>query len=118
MENKLISFETAKLAKEKGFNIKSDHLYIGDRDIDFIQNFGTTQEVYWYAPSQSLLQKWLREVHDIHIETLRQIGINSNEVSYVSTVQLRINKNIVCRAGFKIYEESLEIGLQESIKLI
>src|SRR5688572_402312 len=88
MENKIISFETAVLAKEKGFLIFEDFWYDrfknlswvrhpGDEGLeDYIvlepnkwdlENLKSYQEGYYFAPTQSLLQKWLREVHDIHI---------------------------------------------------
>lgn len=74
MEDQLISFETAKLAKEKGFNLHVDYLY-------YIQNVvlhraGNINPKYkepihndWVSvPTQSLLQKWLRNNHNIHIK--------------------------------------------------
>jgi hypothetical protein len=44
-----IKFETAKLAEEKGYKFE----YIGDTLVS--------------VPTQSALQKWLRETHNIHI---------------------------------------------------
>lgn len=92
MEDQLISFETAKLAKEKGFeeycfsyyNLKGEikHNYSengSSTDVDFrvdledlLDNFNRGIPNTYSAPTQSLLQKWLREVHKIHIEIFRR----------------------------------------------
>lgn len=63
MEDTLITFETAELAKEKGFNIPCKHLYdikTGEYSDGYI--FGDVI----LAPTQSLLQKWLRDKYNWH----------------------------------------------------
>ena len=94
-----VSFETAKLLKEKGFKKWCDKCYgtavyykgvpisfdeecdlkdegLGD-EIEYIEggclyNFGcgnTEEETnLWAAPTLWVAMKWLREVHNIHIE--------------------------------------------------
>lgn len=132
MKEQLISFETAKLAKEKGFDLEcnlSDYA------------FGTFDGVYkrktlacrhamifsrWIndrekisAPTQSLLQKWLREVHGIHIlmslavPTLqhRSVIYQVKEGKVITVMDFTATDN-------ENYEEVLEVGLQEALKLI
>lgn len=113
----LISFNTAKLAKEKGFNVKTKNWYDqtgvlnptkGIRGAMVYHNFG-------YAPTQSLLQKWLREKHDIFL------NIDLIEGKYVPTYKLTNDMSRVStmlNIYFNTYEESLEKGLQEALKLI
>jgi hypothetical protein len=144
MKEQLITFKTAKLAKEKGFDIDSRHAYVtakilkstiitGNKaitkdvnkvDIDlhsafdllgeenFTQNLikqgSNSGDECWLAPIQSLLQKWLREVH--HIEVL----ILKPTASFLPQVNGRILGNFALLS----YEEALEIGLQEGLKLI
>jgi hypothetical protein len=74
MKDQLISFETAKLAKEKGFNQGFPYMkYVwNDNTGDYIGHFASTVNftvsVSWVsAPSQSLLQKWLREEKGMNI---------------------------------------------------
>jgi len=62
MEESTVSFETAKLDKEKGFNQGRFNYpkYDEEGNVHFIGfNKG------YSAPTQSLLQKWLREKHNI-----------------------------------------------------
>ncbi len=157
MQEKLIKFETAKLAQEKGFNIpcsivfdlQNNNEVIDFREqeaLNFIKDCETgfrTKALNYFKedynrkddnkdfgyfitrPTQSLLQKWLREVHNIHI----QIEINSNEEYRVTVFQIikkfkdtfnraEFNKNQFSQHKFKSYEEALEVGLLEALKLI
>ena len=104
MTEELISFETAKLAKEKGFT-----------EIIFESDGKGTLTGIHKAPTQSLLQKWLREEHDIHFN----IGTGFYPESKKRFYQLQIFINHWTSAGLhKTYEEALEEGLQEALKLI
>jgi len=104
MNEQLISFETAKLAKKKGF----DWVVFGDYTKDGIL-IHTTPTAKYKAPTQSLLQKWLREEKEIFIDV--SYG-NLNKKWYYS----------VSSTGFgetkKDYEEALEAGLKEALNLI
>lgn len=68
MQDTLIQFEVAKLAKEKGFMGRSNFYYTKSKvKIHYsiyhqLHDFKNTA-----ATTQSLLQKWLREKHNIHI---------------------------------------------------
>ncbi len=121
MQEKLIDFETAKLAKEKGFDNESNIYYneTGEllNDIYFSSLQPTKLCKYFDVPTQSLLQKWLREVHNIEVETNRIRYSNSKE--YVFDVR---SNNVQLKSPltktFNTYEEALEMGLQEALKLI
>lgn len=65
----LISFKTAKLAKEKGFNCPTNYFYykdendldIGDGDIEFIEINHNAYDNFYSVPTQSILAKWLKK---------------------------------------------------------
>ena len=71
-----VSFETAKLLKEKGF-IENCLMYynkVGDlveESYKFNWNF---QTIDYSAPTLQMAMKWLREVHNIDIFPWRLIG--------------------------------------------
>ena len=111
MEEQLISFETAKLAKEKGFEKLCNFSY----DEDEIITANCEQAYNFVAPTQSLLQKWLREKHNFHI----CIWFNSLTGKYridspIDELDILFEK----LNEFKTYEEALEYGLFEILKLI
>ena len=131
MEDTRITFETAKLAKEKGFPQEPNKLkipyynYKGEFKGDvkdwlrkYLRNEDTSDVESVSAPTQSLLAKWLREKHNIYVTS--QIG----NLDFINTYHYEIryiDKNkFMCKVNgnFKTYEEAYEIGLQEALKLI
>ena len=126
MEDTLITFETAKLAKEKGFSQETNRLEIpyynykgefkGDvsdwRIRKYIRGENTSDIEFVSAPTQSLLAKWLREEHNIHLIAYKNINIDGYDWCYITT------DGITNINSYKTYEEAYEIGLQEALKLI
>lgn len=132
MEDQLVKFETAIFAKEKGFNIPTLYFYL-DGSLRYnhsikLRNSNTLPgTIDVSAPTQSLLQKWLRDVHNIDIQiTLVKAGYNeykveiykrpenTNEYTYFFIKE----EDCVYIKYFHTYEEALEEGLQEALKLI
>jgi len=90
MKDREIELDTAILAWQKGFNKRN---YI----------------------TQSLLQKWLREKHNLHIHLYfidHVLGYNCVITNIKTNIELFETK------PFKIYEEALEEGLQKTCKEI
>lgn len=129
MQEQLISFETAKLAKEKGFNQlfvyfynkeseKSSNYELNDVNPPQYQN---TDNISFGAVTQSLLQKWLRDIHNIHIYI--NVDFFTNEISYIWEI-FYFNKNYKSvlknsdYVKYRTYEDALEQCLKESLKLI
>ena len=173
MKEQLINFETAKLAKEKGFNAPTPFIYIcsgrGKEKTHFLQDFFVfyksfldlhtttssnrndlkdverngswdnsittfTLEDYHksynpfaddykvLAPTQSLLQKWLRDVHniEIYVHKFKPNGAYPKGYYCVSRPLIHYSNEVKdwIFTNFKTYEEALEIGLQEGLKLL
>ena len=121
MEEQLIEFDTAKLAQEKGFDLKEPCTCGGYPDC--ICKI-VRADNHIYQPTQSLLQRWLREVHSIEFDII-VTKIGENRKSYdifiidTSKVEVKQNKKVLYSFfNFKNYEEVLELGLQEALKLI
>lgn len=162
MKEQLITFETAKLAKERGFNIPSHSYYFEDgefKEFEINDTYGyygveyTVNRTEFYnnwndkmkttkqgdkcfgcdnnpkyletfsAPIQSLLQKWLREVHNIHINgEVRWNNFNKKELIYEFWIkdmrEVKPSTRVHTEPSILSYEEALEKGLQEALKLI
>ncbi len=124
MEDELIKFETAKLAKEKGFllhTIDVFYQYDGTKSLCHRNSKRALQvqdmdRPECYVPTQSLLQKWLREEHKIEIKTAEEGR------GYRSWYKKKDGKRWVHALGGythkPTYEEALEEGLQGALKLI
>lgn len=125
MKEQLITFETAKLAKERGFDdVRTNHLpYMLEGDDEGCIGASIYCKVYANCCTQSFLQKWLREVHNIDVFINRD-GMFKKE-SYCIFIhdnikdisRLRPLDNDVF-SGYSTYEEALEVGLQEALKLV
>jgi hypothetical protein len=136
MTEELIKFETAVLAKEKGFDEQTRNAFDENGEEIFcdpcsnsvrLVGLGNRQGHKWWnskeigkyaRPSQFLLQRWLREVHKIHIEILYGQKANSeNEYWYYTTIQVdkKKKKTLVCNDD---YEEALENALVQALNLI
>lgn len=125
MEDTRVIFETAKLAKEKGFPQEPNRLkipyynYKGEFKGDvkdwlrkYLRNEDTSDVESVSAPTQSLLSKWLREEHNIHLIAYKNINIDGYDWCFITT------DGITNINSYKTYEEAYEIGLQEALKLI
>ena len=119
MKDELISFETAKLAKEKGFRIYTNNVYDFKGRLNTMSLIRSVSESI-AAPTQSLLQRWLREVHGLELYTQTSIGksyhiyaiLTPGASDWLDGEVKVINKH------FKTYEESIEVGLLEALKII
>lgn len=72
IKEQYISYETAKLLKEKGFDWKCIGYYVNDEPNDvkysFLGETNTTWERRCYsAPTQQMAMRWLREVYKLVI---------------------------------------------------
>jgi hypothetical protein len=128
LKEDIVSFETAKLAHSKGFIFRgrtNDWLQTtlpyhenGKRDISFnhTESYG--------APTQSLLQKWLREKHHILVEVnFRKFAVKgTNGYFYMAgTKQYWTMDNYFGETlfkGYNTYEQALEAGLQAGLNMI
>ena len=135
MKEQLIEFETAKLAKEKGFecSITDDTSFFLESLINdewirtgFSTNHFFSREKYdpkfkrfTIAPTQSLLQKWLRDEHDIDVyiipNGMRDKGINDRLYHPQLWVKDLYQTELHSK---KTYEQALEQGLINGLKLI
>lgn len=119
MEEQKISVDTAKLAKEKGFDdIECNgyyHINSGySSGYAFCYSCVSKQEnSAILSPTQSLLQKWIREVHDI------EIAVQWFDKGYIFAVNRKPFKaNTYKVSNINSYEEALEVALVEALKLI
>jgi len=117
MKEQLISFKTAKLAKEKGLDIPNSGYYYNKKGDKIMNNL--LDKFLWggkYSVStQSLLQKWLREEKGIVI--LLYLYDRDREDIFSYEIIRRINI-LKCETPYLSYEKALEKGLQKALKLI
>lgn len=115
-----VSFETAKLLKEKGFDESTSMVYMSYGDLcrlnryDSIRNSNyndITKNYFEYtAPTLQMTMKWLREVHNLWCE----ISPEGKGLWYREVYSLTDEEYIPNSNGHKIksYEEACETAIK------
>src|SRR3972149_10715226 len=128
MKEQLVTFPTAKIAKEKGFDWPCNS-YINKRDGYYLVDEKTYRGYSNYnsninntsLPTKSLLQKWFRDVYNIYVEVYIARDIR-NEYHICIKGENELFKNSQMLEDkylntdvFNSYEEALEVGLYEAV---
>lgn len=140
MEEELVSLETAKIAKEKGFkelcfaafHKSNDNISYFESGIMDQKNYfkfptmsngdkiAVLQKDYIHTilrPTQSLLQKWLRDTYNINCSI--QNRLEDNKIVWEFCISIMKEKfSTYSRNNYKSYEEALEAALLGSLGLI
>lgn len=123
IEESYVSFDTAKLLKEAGFDVPCISQYMQN---GFKWNGGSLNKVnfneyetVFSCPTQALAARWLREVLGIHVYADMAYS-KSMEGKWVYLIRFtdKTENPYKCVGWFNSYEEALEEGLREAIKLI
>ena len=112
IEEVYVSFETAKLLKDKGFVTPCDWLYCSDGTFGH-RNSLWDKEMF-PAPTQQMAMRWLREIKHIHIATEPYAGYETHSC-FIWKNGMGINWQKSFHT-FKTYEEACEEAIKFSIK--
>ena len=132
MEEQIINIETAKLAWQKGYNKEGIYCKTGYYTLDGRHsgefNVALDEEGKDYkglqfvaSPTQSLLQKWLREEHGIHICIMPSMCGEQEAWTIDLIKSFRPLAPVISVDGYGYcdsYEDALEVGLKEALHLI
>lgn len=124
IEEQFVSFDTAKLLKEAGFDVPCFNQYTERGTIwhcDCPENFNKSQ-CATSCPTQALAARWLREVHRIALDVA---FIPPSVYGDVWQYFFGEMDDMIWEGDYDTperkyatYEEAFEAGLQEAIKLI
>lgn len=136
MEEQRISFNIAKLAKKKRVTFYCNKAYVETAEHTIEDHHTGNEHIINYkapriisnnhgyldehdificnAPTQSSLQKWLREKYGIHIE----IEINSLNEYESCVMDIKSFSPYHLGIGYPFFEEALEAGLVKALNLI
>jgi hypothetical protein len=131
MTEELVTLETAKLLKEKGFDETCEYCIL-NQDDDVIgasrgciinEKIVRHKNIKNAIPITSLYQaqKWLRETKNMHVCIYRSASGYGYDISKADNGTHIINdlSDGPNEAGlWDTYEEALEVGIQEALKLV
>lgn len=133
IEESYVSFDTARILKEAGFDLSCRGVYITDRTGHYkfreYDNKQTTDDLCrntedgfqfeYLAPTQALAARWLREVHHYVVCVWFTIDYNKWFYAYGDTESMAFDEEYnISDFIYDSYEQALEAGLQKVIKLI
>ena len=109
IHDEICTYEVCKLAQEKGFNVPTDFCYEHN---GCLVRCGSIA-----APTQSLLQRWLREQKGIHISIDYQQGVDEDCPSYdYSVYRWPINTDAFVSEEWKDGYSTYELALEDALK--
>ena len=122
-----VSFETAKLLKEKGFDESTSMVYMPYGDLcklnryDSIRNSNyndITKNYFEYtAPTLQMAMKWLREVHNLVVSVEPEINTDSElDLFYVFKIfEIKDTLTQLIYNGYELcdsYEQACEMAIK------
>lgn len=129
-----VSFETAKLLKQAGFDeYVCDYFYVDNEEVNeassyYMEHYNSSIDKNVYSrPTQQLAARWLREEHDIHISVAPDISSYEDctcvheDRRFILSWSVFKEGKVHCRYWpdvFKTFESALEAGLQQALKQI
>lgn len=118
MELQTVNKEIALKLKDLGFDWKVDSYYANltmfTNDLhksDYTHNWNDKTTIKISVPTQALICKWLRDVHNIIVLPLYRV-IDNKYLKYIKGEMIN-EKN-----SFNTYEQAEEAGIIEALKLI
>lgn len=111
MTEEIVTLETAELLKKKGF-----------QQGKYLINVSTLLNCYKYlsVPPQSVVQKWLRETKNLHIciyNNASGYGYGISKADNGTYISDDLSDGPNDGGQWDTYEEALETGIQEALKL-
>ena len=108
-----VSFEIAKLLKEKGFDEATMGIYYKDGTFKLLclNTWNSKFVTPISAPTLQMAMKWLREVHNIKVNIFYN---NSNyTIEYFEpNTQTGVGKFVFIGDGYHVYEEACEAAIK------
>ncbi len=129
IEESYVSFDTAKLLKEAGFEANLKTRYVEEEKDEWaFWESGTKRSDYNYfddtiaCPTQALAARWLREVHDTFVKMERVGSFDGKEFRFYWSFSI-ISVSTACLKSisggrYDSYEEALEAGIVQVLERI
>ena len=132
IEESYVSFDTAKLLKEAGFDVPCRGIYrvyrMGNYVFREYDRKYTKDDLCWniedgfqyeyLAPTQALAARWLREVYNVAIYSLYDDDMEQWFYVVDAFTKNPVINGFQSGSEYDDYESAFEDGLREAIKLI
>ena len=128
IEESYVSFDTAKLLKEAGFDVPCNSYYelengeVVRKDSIGSSDYNAYEDTVCSRPTQALAARWLREVHDTFVKMERVGSFDGKEFRFYWSFSI-ISVSTACLKSisggrYDGYEEALEVGIVQVLERI
>ena len=120
IEEQFVSFDTAKLLKEAGFDVPCTSQYTDNGfgwDNLSRANYNSCNSLF-SRPTQALAARWLREVYNVAIYSLYDDDMEQWFYVVDAFTKNPVINGFQSGSEYDDYESAFEDGLREAIKLI
>ena len=126
-----VSFEVAKLLKEKGFDEECRAYYVKSKECgielfpsDRSHNYNDDVYPHTSAPTLQMAMKWLREKHNLSITVFLLNVVDGEYIGYHADIELMAEwveslnkfKKVGLGEAFHTYEEAVEAAIKYCLK--
>ena len=125
IEESYVSFDTAKMLKEAGFEANLKTMYVEEEKDEWVfWESGAKRSDYNYfddttaCPTQALAARWLREVYNVAIYSLYDDDMEQWFYVVDAFTKNPVINGFQSGSEYDDYESAFEDGLREAIKLI
>ena len=110
-----VSFETAKLLKDKGFNEPTIGIYYKDGTFEYfsLNKWNSKFIIPISAPTLQMAMKWLREVHHIYIDLSPTYSEIEKTIHFIWQI---FDSNYDGVGDCEIFYDKYETACEEAIK--
>ena len=116
-----VSFETAKLLKEKGFDENCAALYnlrngeFREKQTSYVFN-NSQWDSFITAPTLQMVMKWLREVHNLFIVIDRHYFV-VDKISHIASgfkysIEIKTINTVYIHTNYESFEEACEAAIK------
>lgn len=120
MKEDYVSFEVAKLLKEKGFDEKTERVWFHYIEADEWQRISFNpccdkfiEDKMLHSPTLQMAMAWLREKHNLHIIIcIDDLDWSYQIVNFKNKLDVQYIKDV---AGFNSYENAVEAALNHCL---
>ena len=110
-----VSFETAKLLKEKGFNEECSRWYVANEPQEGVVEMGFGEnQFYINAPTLQMAMKWLREIYKLCIVIIPVVTDDdgSGGCLWEFIISKRLEIKYKSTYEYEFYEEATEASIK------
>lgn len=120
-----VSYEVAKILKEKGFEGDVNgyyHIWDNGHRVCTVQEFSHSEAPHLYIPSPThqMAMKWLREIHKIDIDIISRLSLNAdNDHNYSYVIKHQYDKyhyNTYTDGEYQYFEDAVEEAIKYALE--